>query len=71
MFKLPQYIILLIGLIVIPVLSKICAELKIKAQQTPENWDDILVGALETVIEFLKNPGVFETKSPTPVRGPP
>lgn len=70
MFKLPQYIILLIGVIVIPVLSKICISLKERAAQTPETWDDILVGAFETVLEFLKNPGVFESKSPTPVRGP-
>lgn len=62
MFKLPQYIILLIGVIVIPVLSKICVSLKERAAQTPETWDDILVGAFETVLEFLKNPGIFELK---------
>jgi len=64
MFKLPQYIILLIGVIVVPVLSKVCTTLKEKAAKTPEEWDDILVGAFETVLEFFKNPGVFEPKSP-------
>ena len=62
MFKLPQIIIMLIGIIVVPVLSKICVALKEKAQQTPETWDDVLVGAFETVLEFLKSPGIFEPK---------
>ena len=62
MFKLPTYIIFLIGAIVVPVLSKICEGLKERAKQTPETWDDVAVGAFETVLEFLKNPGVFETK---------
>ena len=62
MFKLPQYIIMLIGIIVIPVLSRVCVALKEKAAQTPETWDDLMVGAFETVLEFLKNPGVFEPK---------
>ena len=62
MFRLPQYIIMLIGIIVVPVLSKICIALKEKASQTPETWDDVLVGAFETVLEFLKTGGVFEPK---------
>ena len=59
MFKLPLYVIFLVGAIVVPVLSKICAALKEKAKQTPETWDDVAVGAFETVLEFLKQPGVF------------
>lgn len=62
MFKLPQYVIFLIGVVVVPVLQKVCAGLKEKAKQTPETWDDVAVGAFETVIEFLKNPGIFEPK---------
>ena len=62
MFKLPQIIIMLIGIIVVPVLTKICVALKEKAAQTPETWDDVLVGAFETVLEFLKSPGIFEPK---------
>lgn len=62
MFKLPQYIIFLIGAIVVPVLQKVCAALKERAKQTPETWDDVAVGAFETVLEFLKNPGIFEPK---------
>lgn len=63
MFKLAPYIIFLIGAIVVPVLSKICAELKKQAAATPETWDDVAVGAFETVLEFLKSPGLFETKT--------
>ena len=63
MFKLPLYVVFLIGAIVVPVLSKICAGLKEQAQKTPDTWDDVAVGAFETVIEFLKQPGVFEPKA--------
>lgn len=70
MFKLPVYIVMLIGMVVVPVLAKVCDALKKKAAETPENWDDLLVGALETVIEFLKDPGVFEPKTPLTIRGP-
>jgi hypothetical protein len=62
MFKIPVYVVFLIGAVVVPVLSKICEGLKVKAKETPEEWDDIAVGAFETVLEFLKQPGVFETK---------
>jgi len=63
MFKLPLYVVFLIGAIVVPVLSKICEVLKKKAQETPEDWDDVAVGAFETVLEFLKSPGLFEPKT--------
>jgi len=63
MFKLPQYVIYLVGAIVVPVLIRVCAALKEKAAQTPADWDDIVVGAFETVLEFLKNPGLFEAKN--------
>ncbi len=59
MFKLPVYVVFLIGAIVVPVLSKVCDGLKKQAQETPDAWDDVAVGAFETVIEFLKTPGVF------------
>jgi len=62
MFKLPMYVIFLIGAIVVPVLTKVCQALKEKAQQTPETWDDVAVGAFETVLEFLKQPDVFVPK---------
>ena len=63
MFKVQAYVIFLVGAIVVPVLSKICAGLKEQAQKTPDTWDDVAVGAFETVIEFLKAPGVFEPKA--------
>ena len=62
MFKLPLYVIFLIGAVVVPVLSKVVVELKEKALQTPEQWDDVAVGAFEMVLEFLKQPGSFEPK---------
>jgi len=63
MFKLPLYVIFLIGAIVVPVLSKVCEALKKKAQETPEEWDDVAVGAFETVLEFLKTPDLFIPKT--------
>ena len=63
MFKLPLYVIFLIGAVVVPVLSKVCAALKEQAEKTPETWDDIGVGAFETVIEFLKQAGLFVPKA--------
>lgn len=62
MFKLPMYVIFLVGAIVVPLLSKICEALKEQAKKTPETWDDVAVGAFETVLEFLKQPGLFEAK---------
>lgn len=62
MFKIPVYVVFLIGAVVVPVLSKVCEGLKVRAKETPEEWDDIAVGAFETVLEFLKQPGVFEPK---------
>jgi len=62
MFKLPMYVIFLVGAVVVPLLSKICEALKEEAKKTPENWDDVAVGAFETVLEFLKQPGLFEPK---------
>ncbi len=63
MFKLPVYVIFLVGAIVVPVLGKICEALKERAKQTPDTWDDVAVGAFETVLEFLKQPGLFEAKA--------
>ncbi len=62
MFKLPLYVIFLVAGLVVPTLSKICEELKKKAAETPATWDDLVVGAFETVLEFLKTPGIFEPK---------
>ena len=50
----------LIRMIVLPVLSRIHAILEKKAQETPEEWDDVLAAAFKIVIEFLKSPQVFE-----------
>jgi hypothetical protein len=63
MFKLPMYVIFLILNLVVPVLVKIVTELKAKAAATPETWDDTVVAAFETVLEFLKTPEIFIPKT--------
>lgn len=63
MFNVPTWVILLIGLVVVPILKKVVAELEKTAAQTPETWDDILVGALSVVIDFFSGEGVFIPKS--------
>lgn len=62
MFKVAPYVVFLVGAIVVPVLVKLCDALKKKAAETPDTWDDVAVGAFETVLEFLKQPGLFEPK---------
>lgn len=62
MFKLPLYVIFLVLNLVVPVLIKIVGELKKKAAETPETWDDTVVMAFETVLEFLRTPDIFIPK---------
>ncbi len=62
MFKLPAYVILIVGLVVVPILEKVAAGLEAKAKETPEDWDDILYGSFKAVIEFFKQPQVFIPK---------
>lgn len=63
MIKLPMYVVFLIAALVVPVLVKVSAALKAEAEKTPDTWDDVAAAAFETVIEFLKQPGLFEAKA--------
>lgn len=63
LFKLPLYIVLLIGGLVVPILDKVVVALEERAKQTPEQWDDTAAAAMRTVIEFFKTPGIFEAKT--------
>jgi hypothetical protein len=51
---------MLINLLVIPILEKVAKALEEKAAETPAEWDDVVAGALRTVIEFFKTPGVVK-----------
>lgn len=50
----------LIRVIVIPVLQRVSEALGEKAEKTPEEWDDLAVGAFQTVLQILKSGEIFE-----------
>lgn len=62
LFKLPLYIVLLIGGLIVPVLERVCVALEARAKETPETWDDVAAASFRTVIEFFKTPGMIEAK---------
>jgi len=62
MFRLPSYLVMLIGFLVVPVLEKVAIALEARALTTPEEWDDIAAASFRTVIEFFKSPGMIEPK---------
>lgn len=49
--------ILLIRAVVLPVLKNIADILSKQAKETPDTWDDIVIGMFQSVIAFLENPG--------------
>lgn len=52
---LPQYAIMLIEMVAVPILDKIATQLEASAAKTPETWDDTLAGAFRVVVEALKS----------------
>lgn len=62
MIKVAPYIIMLLGLIVVPILDKVATALEESAKKTPDSYDDILAGAFRTVVDALKTGGIFEPK---------
>jgi len=60
LIKLNRWQGLLIRSLVIPMLRKVVKPLKEKAASTPGEWDDVAIGALETVIELLGDPEILE-----------
>ncbi len=62
MIKVAPYIIMLLGIVVVPILDKVATALEQQAAKTPETYDDILAGAFRTVVDALKTGGIFEPK---------
>lgn len=60
LIKVRGWQLFLINIIVVPVLMKVAVALKEQAKKTPNEWDDIMAAAFESVIEFLKSPEAFE-----------
>lgn len=60
MIKLRSYELMLFKLVAIPILKKVADALEQHVEESEAEWDDILVGALKTIIEFLENPDVFQ-----------
>lgn len=62
MIKVAGYIIVLLGLVVVPILDKAAIALEEAAKKTPESYDDILAGAFRTVVDALKSGEIFGLK---------
>lgn len=60
MIKLRSWELMAVKLIAVPILLKIVTALEQHVAETPAEWDDVLVGALKTVIEFFEAPDVFQ-----------
>ena len=60
--KLGTWELILVKAVIVPALKRIALELEKKAAETPESWDDIMVGTLKTTIEFFENPLILEAK---------
>jgi hypothetical protein len=61
MIKVRAWELTLITRLVIPLLKKITFELKARAEETDTQIDDMAIGFLETVIDFLSTDGLIET----------
>lgn len=62
MIKVAGYIIVLLGMVVIPILDRVATALEEAAKKTPESYDDILAGAFRTVVDALKSGEIFAPK---------
>ena len=49
--------IILIRAVVLPVLKNIADILSKQAKETPDTWDDVVIGMFQSIIAFLENPG--------------
>lgn len=63
MVKVSQWILLMIGIIVIPLLKQLIPVLKVEAKKTETEIDDALVGAFEVVISALESGTIFVPKT--------
>jgi hypothetical protein len=62
MIKVTQWVILLIGVVVLPLLKQLVPPLKAAAAKTETEIDDALVGAFEVVISALESGQIFVPK---------
>jgi len=63
MVKATQWVILLIGVVVVPLLKKLIPALKVEAAKTETEIDDALVGAFEVVLAALESGQIFVPKT--------
>ena len=62
MVQVNKWVLMLIGMVVVPLLKSILPALKVEAAKTETPFDDSLVGAFEVVIEALSTGGFFVEK---------
>jgi hypothetical protein len=62
MIKVTQWVLLLIGAVVVPLLKQLLPALKAAAAKTETEIDDALVGAFEVVISALESGQIFVPK---------
>lgn len=62
MVKVTSWVLMLIGMVVIPLLKQLIPALKIEAAKTETEVDDAFVGAFEMVISVLESGSIFVLK---------
>ena len=60
MIKVRGWFMVVLLKMIVPGLQIVHDKIHEKVEASPEKWDDILCGAFETVIDFLKSPDSFE-----------
>jgi len=62
MVKVTQWVLMLIGMVVVPLLKQLIPPLKKEAAKTETEIDDAFVGAFEMVISVLESGTIFVPK---------
>jgi len=62
MVKVTQWVLMLIGMVVVPLLKQLIPPLKKEAAKTETEIDDAFVGAFEMVISVLESGTIFVSK---------
>jgi len=62
MVKVTQWVLMLIGMVVVPLLKQLIPPLKKEAAKTETEIDDAFVGAFEVVISVLESGTIFVPK---------
>ena len=63
MVKCTQWVLLMIGIVVVPLLKQLIPGLKTEAAKTETEIDDSLVGAFEVVVQALESGQIFIAKA--------